>query len=159
MDRDHPVQFLDGRTRDGMGKILSRRFPYFPVQSHFSHPKADISPNSKLKGRSRGVVGRKIQYPVPFCPVLSHRAREAVQNAPRRSTESVETKEHSAMSVIQQWYGDVMRLGKRQLSSIMQIRWPCAPDQHDCKVAAIAGHSEQSEEGRQLRRDFSLRSG
>ena len=72
LDGDHLVQFADGCTRDGTGGILSRRVPVFPMQSHFSHSKADISPDSKLKGRSPDIVGRKIEYSVPLCPILSH---------------------------------------------------------------------------------------
>ena len=69
---DHLVQFLDGCTRDGPGIILSRRVPIFPMQSHFPHLKADISPDLKLKGRCPDVVGRKIEYSVPLCLILSH---------------------------------------------------------------------------------------
>ena len=52
LDQDHPVQFLDGCARDRTGRILSRRVQFCPIQSHLSHPKADISPDSKLKDRS-----------------------------------------------------------------------------------------------------------
>ena len=62
------VELGDGRTRDGTGRILSRRFPFFPIQSHLSHPKADISPDSKLKGRSPDALERNF---FESCTILS----------------------------------------------------------------------------------------
>ena len=115
---------MEGPTRDGMRQILSHAVPLCLIQSHFSHSAAENSPNSKLKGRSGDVVGRKIQYPVPFCPVLSHRACTALQDAPRGSADSALTKEHAAIGVIQRYYGGVIRLGKRQVSSVSQMRRP-----------------------------------
>ena len=68
LDRDHLVQFPDGRMRDRTGRILSHAVPFFPIQSHFSHSKADISPDSKLKGRSPDVPERKFYV---SCTILS----------------------------------------------------------------------------------------
>ena len=68
LDRGHPAQFPDGRTRDGIGRILSRRVPFFSIQSHISHSKADISRDSKLKGRSPDVPERKLFV---TCTILS----------------------------------------------------------------------------------------
>ena len=78
LDWDHPVQFPDGRVRDRTGRILSRAVSYFPIQSHFSHPKADISADSKLKGRSPDVPERKFSV---TCTILSR----FVPPGPRRS--------------------------------------------------------------------------
>ena len=73
-------QFLDGRTRDGMGRILSHAVPFFPIQSHISHSKVAISPDSKLTGRSPDVPERKL---LVTCPVLSR----FVPPGPRGSAE------------------------------------------------------------------------
>jgi hypothetical protein len=42
MDRNHPVQFMACLQWDGMGKILSRHFPFSPFKSgHFAGFKAE----------------------------------------------------------------------------------------------------------------------
>ena len=136
LDRDHPVRFLDGRRGDGTGRILSHGVPFFLIPSHFPHSKADISPDSKLKGRSPDALEPNL---FETCTILSRFVppgpRGVVQEVPRSSAESVEPRGHSAVGVIQQWYGGITRLGKRQVSSVIQMRLPCGDGLDDCKVS------------------------
>ena len=62
------VRFLDGGTRDKRGRILSHAVSLFPIPSHFPHPKADISPDSKLRGSSPDALGQKF---LESCTILS----------------------------------------------------------------------------------------
>ena len=110
-----------GRT----GKDSSHAVPFFPILSHFSHLRADDVPELKLKGRIPDVVGLKIQFPVPFCPILSRWVREAVKGLPEWSPVSAETKEHSASRVLRTSVRIRAKLGKGQLSSVIQIRCTC----------------------------------
>ena len=72
-----------GRTRERTGTFLSHAVPFFPIQSHISHSKAAISPDSKLKGRSPDVPERKL---LVTCTILSRFVPPGPRGSAERAT-------------------------------------------------------------------------
>ena len=126
LDGDHPVRSPDSFTRDGTGRILSRRAPFFPMLSHFSLSKADISPDSKLKGCSLDVVGRNFfECCIILCRFVPSSLFRPVCGLPNGHAVSRNRPgavwQERALNI---WYGGVTRLGKRQMSSVVKKRRP-----------------------------------